>query len=433
MTIEIPTFDLTRDLATRSSSVIRSALPDPEVFALAASIVAEVAAGGDTALDRFSSVHGGALADGSHVVPTEDIEKAPGIIAPALLTALQESIRHVTTVHRPQRPSDTAVSPIGGVTVERIWTPLSSVGVYVPGGRGLYPSSLIMGVVPAAIAGVPRVVVATPAGPDGVVDPVVLAAAHLLDVDTVYAMGGAQAVAALAHGTETIERVDKIVGPGGPWVTAAKLAVFGSCGIDLPAGPSEAAVVVDGKADPVVVAADVMCQAEHGAESAVALIVTDASMASDVLAEIDAALPRLERREAIAAALVNHGLVAIARDLPQALEFANEWAPEHLSIHAPDARQAADSVPNAGSVFIGTWTPEAAGDYATGANHVLPTGGLARSYGPLAVEDFGSWRQVQTLTRDGLIALAPTILAIASAEGFTAHANSVTARLGATP
>ena len=433
MTIEIRTVDLTRDPATRSRAAVRSAIPDPEVFALAASIVAEVAAGGDGALSRLSSLHGGGLADGSHLVPSEDIEKAPGTIAPALLSALEEAITHVTAVHRPQRPTDAVVTPLDGVTVERIWSPLSSVGVYVPGGRGLYPSSLIMGVVPARIAGVERIVVATPAGPDGSIDPIVLAAACLLDVDTVHAMGGAQAVAALAHGTETIERVDKIVGPGGPWVTAAKLAVFGSCGIDLPAGPSEAAVVVHGAADPALVAADVMCQAEHGAESAVTLIVTDPSMASDVLAEIDSALPRLERRELIAAALGNHGLVAIARDLAQALEFANEWAPEHLSIHAPDARGAADSVPNAGSVFIGTWTPEAAGDYATGANHVLPTGGLARSYGPLGVEDFGSWRQVQTLTRDGLTALAPTILAMARAEGFTAHANSVTARLERTP
>ncbi len=433
MTIEIRTVDLTGDRSARSRSTVRSAVPDPEIFALAASIVAEVAAGGDAALARLSSLHGGALGDGSHIVPRADIESAPGAIAPGLLTALEDAIKHVTAVHRPQRPSDSEVSPLGGVTVERLWSPLSSVGVYVPGGRGLYPSSLIMGVVPARIAGVARVVVATPAGPDGRVDPVVLAAACLLEVDTVHAMGGAQAVAALAHGTETIERVDKIVGPGGPWVTAAKLVVFGSCGIDLPAGPSEAAVVVHGDADPALVAADVMCQAEHGAESAVTLIVTDPSMASNVLAEIDAALPRLERRDVIAAALGNHGLVAIARDLHQALEFANEWAPEHLSIHAPDARRAADAVPNAGSVFIGAWTPEAAGDYATGANHVLPTGGLARSYGPLSVEDFGSWRQVQTLTRDGLIALAPTILAMARAEGFTAHANSVTARLGSTP
>lgn len=429
MTIEIRTVDLTRDRATWSRSTVRSALPDPEVFAVAASIVAEVAAGGDAALARLSSLHGGGLADGSHVVPREDIEAAPGLISPDLLAALEEAILHVTTVHRPQRPTNGVVTPIGGVTVERIWSPLSSVGVYVPGGRGLYPSSLIMGVVPAAIAGVERVVVATPAGPDGSVDPVVLAAACLLEVDAVHAMGGAQAVGALAHGTETITRVDKIVGPGGPWVTAAKLAVFGSCGIDLPAGPSEAAVVVHGDADPAIVAADVMCQAEHGAESAITLIVTEPSMASRVLAEIASALPGLERRESIAMALGTHGLIAIARDLPQALDFANEWAPEHLSIHTPDARRDADSVPNAGSVFIGTWTPEAAGDYATGANHVLPTGGLARAYGPLGVEDFGSWRQVQTLTRSGLIALAPTILAMARAEGFTAHANSVIARL----
>jgi histidinol dehydrogenase len=364
-------------------------------------------------------------------VSRQSIADSRSAVDPDLLEALEHAIANVTAVHASQRPLDAVVTPGVGITVERVWTPLASVGAYVPGGRGLYPSSLIMGVVPARIAGVGRIVVATPARPDGTVDPVVLAAADLLGVDAVYAMGGAQAVGALAYGTESVEAVDKIVGPGGPWVTAAKLAVFGAVGIDLPAGPSEAAVLVDASADPAIVAADVMCQAEHGEESAVALIVVGDATADAVVAEIGRQLPTLERADTIGAALTDHGVVVVADDLEAAAAFTNAWAPEHLSIHTRDAGSVARDIPNAGSVFVGHWTPEAAGDYATGANHVLPTGGLARAYGPLGVEDFGSWRQIQILTREGLEALAPTITRVAEAEGFTAHAHSVLIRLGA--
>ncbi len=286
-----------------------------------------------------------------------------------------------------------------------------------------------MGIIPAQVAGVGRICVATPAGPDGSVNNVVLATAGLLGVIEVYAMGGAQAVGALAYGTETIDRVSKVVGPGGPWVTAAKLAVFGVCGIDLPAGPSEAAIVADAQADPVIVAADVMCQAEHGAESGVLLTVPSAEYADAVLAAIDDALVVLPRADIIAEALADNGIIVVCATTTEALALVNDWAPEHLSLHTVTAPDDVDAVPNAGSVFVGHWSPEAAGDYATGANHVLPTGGLARSYGPLSVDDFGSYRQIQTLTRAGLEALAPTILALAGAEGLDAHAYSVTARL----
>jgi histidinol dehydrogenase len=286
-----------------------------------------------------------------------------------------------------------------------------------------------MGIVPAQIAGVGRICVATPAGPDGTVNPVVLGAISLLGVEEVYAMGGAQAIGALAYGTESVDRVSKIVGPGGPWVTAAKLAVFGVCGIDLPAGPSEAAIVADEESDPATVAADVMCQAEHGSESAVLLTVPSEAFADDVASAINSALPSLLRSSTISDALNDHGMIVVCESPADALALVNDWAPEHLSLHTESASEDVDSVPNAGSVFVGRWSAEAAGDYATGANHVLPTGGLARSYGPLSVDDFGSYRQIQTLTRSGLEQLAPTILAFAGAEGLGAHAYSVTARL----
>lgn len=415
--------------ADRRRLTTRQAIPDPTVLSSATEIVRRVAAGGDAAVRQYGDLFGGGLADSAIAVPGDVVEQSIDLVSPDVLLALHNAIANVEAVHRPQKPMDDVVTPVDGVVVERVWTPLSSVGVYVPGGRALYPSSLIMGVVPAQIAGVRDIVVATPANDDGYVDPVVLAAASMLGVETIYAMGGAQAVAALAYGTTSVARVDKIVGPGGAYVTAAKLAVYGVCGVDLPAGPSEAAVIADTHADARIVAADVMCQAEHGTESTIALIVTESSVADAVIDEIEATLPSLSRSDTIETALAKHGFVAIAESVVEAAAFADAWAPEHLSIHTNDARSVADLIPSAGSVFVGHWTPEAAGDYATGANHVLPTGGLARSYGPLGVEDFGSWRQVQTLDRSGLERLAPTIRSLALAEGFTAHAYSVGVRL----
>lgn len=420
----------TADPETIEVSTTRSALPDRDIREKASRIVTDVADRGDAALAEYSTRFGGATANGAFRVQREAIEGAASEVTEELRDALKSAIRNVRACHQPQRPSATTTVPEAGVTVERIWSPLRRVGVYVPGGRAVYPSSLIMGVVPALVAGVTEICVATPARPDGTIDPLVLTAASLLGITEIYAMGGAQAIAALAYGTESVERADKIVGPGGPWVTAAKLAVYGECGVDLPAGPSEAAIVTDGSVDPAITASDVMCQAEHGEESAVILVATSERTADAVIAEIERQLPTLERADVITKALENHGCVVIADTTPDALAYANAWAPEHLTIHTANARADADSVPNAGSVFIGEWTPEAAGDYATGANHILPTGGLARSYGPLSVEDFGSWRQVQTVTRESLSGLAHTITSLANAEGLTAHANSVTVRLG---
>ena len=422
MNMEIRTIQL-EDLSReqRSALLRRSAVPDQEMRTAAAQIVGRVRDGGDEALRTANEAYGGGLESGELRIPPTEIQRALEEIDAPTRRALEQAIANIRRAHEPQRPADSTVETVPGVRVDRRWAPLRRIGVYVPGGRAAYPSSLLMGVIPAQVAGVEEIAVVSPADERGRIAKSMLAAAALLGIDEVYATGGAQAVAALAYGTSSIATVEKIVGPGNAWVTAAKLAVYGDVGVDLPAGPSEALVIADSSADPEIIAADLMCQAEHGPESPVALVTTEAAMAQQVLAHVDKLLPRLERSETIRAALSDHGLVVVCPSIDAALDFANEYAPEHLTIHTSDPENDALRVTAAGSVFVGHWAPESAGDYATGANHVLPTGGLAAAYGPLSVEDCGSWRQVQTLTKDGLAALRPTITALAEAEGLTAH------------
>jgi histidinol dehydrogenase len=252
----------------------------------------------------------------------------------------------------------------------------------------------------------------------------------MLEVDTLLVAGGAQAIAALAFGLpdEEFAPVDRIVGPGNAWVTAAKIEVSGLVGIDLPAGPSEGMVLADGTADPVLVAADLVTQAEHGPDSPAILVTTDRALADAVEAEIELLLPTLDRRSILERALREHGRIVLAPDLPAAIAFVNAYAPEHLSVDVADVESAGARLDSAGALFVGPWAPESAGDYATGANHVLPTGGLARSCGPLSVEAYGRYSQVQRVDRDGLAALADTVRTLASAEGLTAHRHAVEAR-----
>ncbi|MDJ0961046.1 MAG: histidinol dehydrogenase [Acidimicrobiia bacterium] len=424
------------DLATISPDDLarvlrRSAVPDPEVRDGATRIVDEVRRGGDVALRSASERYGGGLPDGAVRVSAERIAAAVAAVPAGTLEALRHAADTIRAVHDPQRPVDHTVESVPGVSVTRSWSPLRRVGVYAPGGLAAYPSSLLMGVIPAQVAGVPEIVVASPTGSEGELSDTLLAAADMLGVAEVYAIGGAQAIGALAYGTETIPAVDKIVGPGNAWVTAAKLAVFGVVGIDLPAGPSEALELADATADPTVVAADLISQAEHGPDSVAVLVTPDAAFADAVVAAVDALLPRLQRADIIRASLAEHGLIVTAPSIDAAVDFANRFAPEHLSVQTADPAGDAAAIPAAGSVFLGHWSPHSAGDYATGANHVLPTGGLARAYGPLSVEDYGSWRQVQTLTQDGLAAIRSTVGAVADAEGLTAHRLSVDIRFEA--
>lgn len=413
--------------AERRELVSRSAVPAGAVRDGAARIIAEIRAGGDAALAAAGARFGGGRA-GPSLVPQEEIARAARALPDTVRQAIESAAANVRRAHQAQVPVDREVDTVPGVTVARRWAPLSRVGCYVPGGEAPLPSTLIMTVVPAQVARVPSIAVATPARADGTVAPVTLAAAALLGIDEVHAMGGAQAIAALAYGTETIRPVRKIVGPGNAWVTAAKLAVAAEVAIDMPAGPSEALVIADGDADPRHVAADLLAQAEHGVDSPVALVVWDATVAAAVLAAAERQLADLERSAVIRAALDGHGLVVIAPDRDAAITFADDYAPEHLSLHVTEPDDAVDRITAAGSVFVGPWAPEPVGDYATGANHVLPTGGLACSLGPLATADFGSWRQIQTLSREGLAALRPTVDALATAEGLTAHRAAVEIR-----
>lgn len=406
----------------------RSAVPDASIRRKAAEIVDDVRRRGDEAVHDYSSRFGGGSADDSIAVDPNAILQAWAEAPTDLRTALLAAVANIRRAHQPQRPVDMPLETTPGVRVDRRWSPLDRVGVYVPGGRAPYPSSLLMGVVPAQIAGVAGIAVTTPADPAGRISPALLAAAGLLGITELHAVGGAQAVGALAFGTESVRRVDKIVGPGNAWVTAAKLAVYGDCAVDLPAGPSEALIVADDHAEPKVVAADLLCQAEHGPDSPVLLVTPSRDLARSVESEIGRLLPYLTRAEILEKSLADHGLIVLVADLDEAIRFANRYAPEHLSVHTANARVVADQLTSAGSVFVGHWSPESAGDYATGANHVLPTGGLAASYGPLSVEDFGSWRQVQELTREGLAELRPTITTLADAEGLTAHRLAATIR-----
>lgn len=413
----------------------RSAVPDPAVRAGAARILAEVRAGGGPAVRAANARFGGGLADGRLVLSRDELERAARELPPTARGALDQAIDNVTRFAAAQRPATNRTTIVDGIEIERRWVPLDRVGCYVPGGSAPYPSSLVMTVVPARVAGVPEIVVASPAGPEGRVDPVILGAAGLLGVDQLVVAGGAQAIGALAFGlpSEGLEPVDRIVGPGNAWVTAAKIEASGEVAIDLPAGPSEGMVLADDAADARLVAADLLTQAEHGPDSPAILVTTSRGLADRVEAEIGALLPTLERRDILARALAEHGAIVLAPDLERALAIVNDYAPEHLSIDVEDLEAAAVAVRHAGSVFVGRWAPESAGDYATGANHVLPTGGLARACSPLGVETFGHYVQVQRITREGLARIRESVVTLAEAEGLTAHRNAIEARFPGDP
>jgi len=337
--------------------------------------------------------------------------------------------RNIERFHAAQvPPPEQWVDVAPGILVGRVWRPLDRVAAYVPGGTAAYPSSLLMSAIPARLAGVGEFVVASPTGRDGTLSPALLGAAGLMEVDEFVITGGAQAIAALAYGTESVRAVDKIVGPGNAWVTAAKLEVFGRVAIDMPAGPSEVMVVADDSADPAHVAADLLSQAEHGPDSPAILVTTSARLADRVTEAITHQLPSLPRQAELQASLASAGLIVVTDTLEEAFDLVNEYAPEHLSVVVQDLDAAQAAIRHAGSLFLGAYAPESAGDYATGSNHVLPTGRLARSYGALGVEAFGKWLQVQRVTREGLASVRDTVATVAEAEGLSAHRRALEIR-----
>ncbi|HEY3335721.1 MAG TPA: histidinol dehydrogenase [Candidatus Limnocylindrales bacterium] len=418
-------------LRARDALFRRGAVPDPATREAARAILADVRARGGVAVREAAARFGGGRPDGRLLLDRDELHAAADALPVAERDALETAIANVRRFATAQRPLASArTSIIEGVELERRWLPVARAGVYAPGGRAPYPSSLVMGVVPARVAGVETVLVASPADRQGTVDPILLGAAGLLEVDALLVAGGVQAIGALAYGLpdEGLAPVDLVVGPGSAWVTAAKIEVVGDVAIDLPAGPSEGLVLADGSADPRTVAADLITQAEHGPDSPALLVTADPALADAVEAEVGRRLATAARRDILAAALGKHGRIVLVADLAAGIDFVNGYGPEHLSVDVEDLEQAVARIRNAGSIFVGRWSPESAGDYASGANHVLPTGGLARSCGPLAVETFGKFNQVQRITREGLAALRPAIRTLAEAEGLLAHRDAVEIR-----
>ncbi|WP_123534006.1 histidinol dehydrogenase [Halosimplex salinum] len=390
----------------------------------ARAIVDRVRSEGDVAIRELSSEIDGVEVGNLDV--TDQVERAYEEIDDETRHAIEDAAENVRAFHERQRPEDWT-DDFEGRTLGRRFRPLETVGVYAPGGTAAYPSSVLMGVIPAVVAGVDHVAVATP--PAEEINPVTLAAIHVAGADAVYQVGGAQAVAALAYGTETINAVQKVVGPGNQWVTAAKAEVRGDVEIDFLAGPSEVLVVADETADPSLVAADLVAQAEHGETSSVVAVSDDEATADAIAAAVDDHATGREREETIRAALDSDASgVFLARSMSEAVLFAEEYAPEHLSIQADDADSLLDRIPSAGSAFLGPYSPVAAGDYATGTNHVLPTNGKARVTGGLSVDTFLRSTTVQRLSRDALGDLRETVTTLADAEGLEAHAHSVDAR-----
>ena len=425
--LRLPRLDLASNDAetaqARRAICRRGAVPDARVRELTRGILDGLRTRTDDGVRRANAEFGGGLPDDRLLLDRGELERARDGLKPNVRAALEAAIANVRRFAETQRPISMTTEIVPGVSIERRWLPLRRVGCYVPGGSAAYPSSLIMTVVPAQVAGVEQIVVASPAAADGTLDPVLLGAAGLLGIETFVVAGGAQAIGALAFGLPEagLEPVDRIVGPGNAWVTAAKLELAGEVGIDLPAGPSEGLVLVDSTADPDLAAADLLTQAEHGPDSPAILVTTDRGAADRIEAAVIRQLATAARRDILATALERHGRIVLAPDIAAAVAFVNDYAPEHLSIDVEPLEATVAQVRNAGSVFVGRWAPESAGDYATGANHVLPTGGLARACGALAVGTYGKYIQVQRLTRDGLAALRPTIATLATSEGLLAH------------
>ncbi|MES3035019.1 MAG: histidinol dehydrogenase [Gemmatimonadota bacterium] len=405
----------------------RSTSADDAVRTQTADIVRRVQRDGDAALRELAARFDGVTLQQVEV-PRVEWERAREAMAPALRASLERTVRNVRAAHVAFLPTAVEVETEPGVIVGRRPDPLQRVGVYAPGGRAAYPSSLIMGVVPAKVAGVQDVIVCSPPSPNGLPSDVVLAAAAIAGADRVFAIGGAGAIAAMAHGTASVPRVDRIVGPGNAYVAEAKLQCAGAVAIDSPAGPSELLVIADDSVDPAIVAREMLAQAEHDPRAAVVCVALGSDVATAVRAAIDALLPTIDRRDIVADAFAFAGAVLSADTLDEAVTFANQWAAEHLLLAlAPGSIDVAFArLRGAGTVFLGEAASVAFGDYMTGANHVLPTGGLSRCYSGLSTLDFIRWTSWQRVTPAAAASLAPDVGRFADSEGLPNHA--VTAR-----
>lgn len=393
-------------------------------------IIGDVRARGDSALLEFTRRFDGVTLSAIEVT-TAEFAAAETALNPEQRQAIDRAIANVRRFHEAQLGAPLRVETAPGVVCERQFRPIDAVGLYVPAGVAPLPSAAIMLAVPARIAGCPTRIMCTPPRRDGTADPAVLMIANLCGVRRVFKLGGAQAIAAMAYGTQTVPKVDKVFGPGSSWVTAAKLQVANDpdgAALDLPAGPSEVLVIADATARAEFVAADLLAQAEHSADAQVVFVTTSSALAEATAAQIQTQMQKLSRADTVNKS-IEHARLFVVDTLDTALELSNAYAPEHLILQVANARDWLPKVRNAGSVFLGAWTPETMGDYCSGTNHVLPTYGFARAYSGLSLHDFVKRMTVQELTADGLRELGPTAITLAALEGLDAHANAVRIRL----
>ena len=392
-------------------------------------ILEEVKEKGDEALFSFTERFDGArLTRDSIQVTGEELEEAYKLVDPDLLKVIRKALVNIKSFHEKQKRNSWFDSQPDGTLLGQKITPLQSVGVYVPGGKAVYPSSVLMNIVPAKVAGVERIIMTTPPGKDGRISVNTLVAAHVAGADEIYKVGGAQAIGALAYGTTSVPKVDKIVGPGNIYVALAKKAVYGFVSIDSIAGPSEILVLADETANPRFVAADLLSQAEHDEMASAILVTTSRGLAKQVSKEVDGFLSRLSRKDILSKSLENYGWILVADTMKEAIETANTIASEHLEIVTKDPFQVMTKIRNAGAIFIGEYASEPLGDYFAGPNHVLPTNGTARFFSPLGVDDFIKKSSLVYYSRDALKEVQEDIIRFARAEGLTAHANSIAVR-----
>lgn len=410
-----------------NSEIFARVTPEADVAAIVADIIADVKENGDTAVKAYCAKFDKAELSSLEVTP-EEIREAISQVEPEFLDILREAAENIRVFHSRQVRNSFVIADKPGIVLGQKITPIEKVGVYVPGGTAAYPSTVLMDTIPAKIAGCPQLVMVTPPGRDGKVNPAILAAASIAGVNRIFKVGGAQAIAALAYGTESIPRVDKIVGPGNAFVAEAKKQVFGRVSIDMIAGPSEILVIADGKSNPVHVAADLLSQAEHDKLASAVLVTDSEELALAVQAELERQLPLLPRQEIARASIENNGKIIVAETLMAGIEIANEIAPEHLELQVDDPFSYLDAIQNAGSIFLGRSCPEALGDYFAGPNHTLPTSGTARFSNPLSVDDFVKKSQFSYYTPEALAKAADKIAAFAEKEGLRAHGRSVTIR-----
>ena len=401
--------------------------PTFDVADIVTDIIENVKENGDKALFEYSEKFDKANLTSLEVTEAE-IEEAFSLVEPRFIEVLKKAAKNIEEFHKKQVRNSFVLNETEGVVTGQKVTPIEKVGLYVPGGTAAYPSTVLMDSIPAKIAGCQYICITTPPSSDGKVNPVILAAAKIAGVDKIFKVGGAQAVAALAYGTETVKKVDKIVGPGNAFVAEAKRQVFGRVSIDMIAGPSEILVIADGKSDPAFVAADLLSQAEHDKNASAVLVTDSEDLANKVATEIENQLSLLSREEIARASVDNNGKIIVADNLEDVFAVANEIAPEHLELCVDNPFDYLDKIKNAGSIFMGRYCPEALGDYFAGPNHTLPTSGTARFSSPLSVDDFVKKSQFVYYSKNALDKVASDVAFFAEKEGLTAHAKSASIR-----